>query len=75
MVIYTGWYYNILPMEARAVRAWAKLMHGRSDEVIEDAMIAATAEVHKLLVVTRNGQDFEKFGLRTINPFKSQATA
>ena len=51
------------------------MMHGRSDEVIEDAMIAATAEVHKLLVVTRNGQDFEKFGLRTINPFKSQATA
>lgn len=31
--------YNVLPMDAPAFRAWALLMHHRSDTVIEDAMI------------------------------------
>jgi predicted nucleic acid-binding protein len=61
--------YNVLPMDARTFRRWACLMHGRSEQLIEDAMIAATAEVHKLIVVTRNVRDFKQFGLRTINPF------
>src|SRR3977135_4110317 len=61
--------YNVLPMDARTFRRWACLMHGRSEPLIEDAMIAATADVHKLIVVTRNVRDFKQFGLRTINPF------
>ena len=61
--------YNVLPMDARTFRRWACLMHGRSEQLIEDAMIAATAEVHKLIVVTRKVRDFKQFGLRTINPF------
>ena len=52
--------FNILAMDARAFRAWAKLMHRQSDEIIEDAMIAATAAVHDLTVVTRNVRDFKK---------------
>jgi predicted nucleic acid-binding protein len=50
--------WNILPMDAPAFRQWARLMHGRSDHLIEDAMIAATALVHGLTVVTRNLRDF-----------------
>lgn len=38
--------YNVLPVDARTFRAWARLMHRRSDTVYEDAMIAATAQVH-----------------------------
>ena len=38
--------------------------------MIEDAMIAATAESHNLMVVTRNVRDFEVFGVRTLNPFQ-----
>jgi toxin FitB len=61
--------YNILVMDARAFRCWARLMHRRSDELIEDAMIAATAIVHDLTVVTRNVRDFEQLGTPTLNPF------
>jgi predicted nucleic acid-binding protein len=49
--------YNVLPMDAAAFRVWAKLMHRKSDTVYEDAMIAATARVHGLTVVTRNVAD------------------
>ena len=44
-------------------------MHGRSDDLIEDAMIAAFADVHGLIVVTRNIRDFKKLGVKTLSPF------
>ncbi|WP_330082878.1 type II toxin-antitoxin system VapC family toxin [Methylocystis iwaonis] len=62
--------YNVLPMDAAAFRCWARLMHRRSDDLLEDAMIAATAMVHGLTVVTRNVRDFEAFGVRALNPFE-----
>jgi predicted nucleic acid-binding protein len=63
----TAW--NVLPMDAVVFRAWAKLMHRRSDTLIEDAMIAATARVHGLQVVTRNVRDFRDFGVGIFNPY------
>lgn len=62
--------YKILPMDAEAFRVHAKLMVGQSDEVYEDAMIAAIASVNGLVVATRNIRDFAPFGVKTINPFK-----
>jgi len=61
--------WNILPMDASTFRMWAKLMHRRSDDLIEDAMIAATARVHDLQVVTRNVKDFRDFGVSALNPY------
>jgi len=61
--------YNILPMDAAAFRAWARLMHRKSDTLYEDAMIAAAAKVHGLTVATRNVADFKALGLEVFNPF------
>ena len=63
--------YGILPMDALAFREWARLMHGRSGAMTEDAMIAATAMVHRLTVVTRNVADFDDLGVDYVNPFGS----
>jgi len=61
--------WNVLPMDAAIFRHWARLMHGHSDDLIEDAMIAATAHVHGLIVVTRNVRDFGPLGVPTLDPF------
>lgn len=61
--------YNVLSMDAATFRAWARLMHRNSDTLYEDAMIAATAKVHGLTVVTKNVADFNALGLEVFNPF------
>ena len=61
---------QVLAMDAAVCRAWAKLMHRRSDTLVEDAFIAATASVHRLVVVTRNVRDFKTLGVDTLNPFE-----
>lgn len=66
--------YSVLPMDGATFRTWARLMHRRSDNLYEDAMIAATATVHNLTVVTRNVADFAQFKVRVLNPFKLPKT-
>ena len=61
--------YGVLPMDAAAFREWARLMHRRTDTMTEDAMIAATATVHRLVVATRNVSGFELLGVELENPF------
>jgi predicted nucleic acid-binding protein len=63
--------YNVLSMDPATFRTWARLMHRRSETLYEDAMIAATAQVHNLTVVTRNVGDFKPFGVKVFNPFRT----
>jgi predicted nucleic acid-binding protein len=65
--------YSVVPMDDLIFRRWAQLMDRKSDDLIEDAMIAATALVRNMLVVTRNLRDFEQFAVPTLNPFHRQA--
>jgi toxin FitB len=61
--------WNVLPLDGRTFRTWAKLMHRRPDHLLADALIAATAIVHHLVVATRNMNDFAAFKVRLVNPF------
>ena len=64
--------WNVLPLDAAAFREWGRLMHRRSDTLYEDAMIAATARVHGLTVVSRNVADFKALGMEAFNPFTAR---
>lgn len=66
-LIFTG---QVLAMDAAVCREWARFMHRRSDTLVEDAFTAATASVHRLVVVSRNVRDFKAFGVATLNPFE-----
>jgi predicted nucleic acid-binding protein len=58
---------QVLPMDALCFRERARLMSGKPDALIRDAMIAATARVHGLTVATRNERDFKVFGVALLN--------
>lgn len=68
-LMHTG---QVLPMDAAVCREWAKLMHGRSETLAEDAFIAATARVHGLTVATRNVRDYRALGVAIVNPFTAK---
>jgi toxin FitB len=61
--------YQVLPMDTATFREWARLMHGKPDDLLEDVMIAATARVHQLIVATRNERDFAALQTPVHNPF------
>ena len=62
--------YAVLAVDAAAFREWARLMHRRSETLMQDALIAAIACVNRLTVVTRNVRDFEQLGVPTFDPFR-----
>jgi predicted nucleic acid-binding protein len=64
---------HCLPWDADAGLKWAELLArlraaGKAMP-IKDSLIATTAIVHGLAVVTRNRTDFVNSGVRLVNPF------
>jgi predicted nucleic acid-binding protein len=62
-------YYSILPADGPIFREWARIMAGKQDDLSGDAMIAATARIHRMIVVTRNVRDFDGLAVEVFNPF------
>lgn len=59
---------RILPVDTAVVQRCASL-HVPNPRAERDALIAATALVHGMTVVTRNVADFEVTGVRLLNPW------
>jgi len=61
---------RILPITAQVSIAWGRLsaLRTRGDA---DGLIAATALVHGLTLVTRNIADFDDAGVTVVNPWQS----
>jgi predicted nucleic acid-binding protein len=60
---------RILPVDA-AVAARSARLHVPDPQPMRDSLIAATALVHGMTVVTRNVADFEKMGVALLNPWE-----
>ena len=57
---------SILPVTPAIAKLWGRLQTGNKGI---DNLIAATALVHNLLVVTGNVKDFEVVGVRVLDPY------
>ena len=66
-------YYTILSADGPIFREWARLMCDTSDDLSADAMIAATARIHGMGVVTRNVKDFASFDVPVFDPFSGRS--
>ncbi len=59
---------RIVPIDTAVARRCGRL-HIPSPHSDRDALIAATALIHGMIVVTRNTADFEKTGAALLNPW------
>ncbi len=57
-----------LPITGDIAQEWGRMNAVRPLPVV-DSLMAATAVVHDLTLVTRNARDVEDTGARTLNPF------
>ena len=69
--IETTYAERVLPVDTSVARIWGELSATRSLPVI-DTLIAATAIVHGLSLVTRNTRDAAFTGVPLINPWRAQ---
>ena len=62
---------RILPVTPGIARHWGRLA-ARLGNDGADLLIAATAQAHGLVVVTRNVGDFEPAGVKVLNPYSNK---
>jgi predicted nucleic acid-binding protein len=64
---------RILPVDATVSVAWGRIQ-GEAERVgaklpVIDSLLAATAEIHRLTLATRNVADFDRCGATVFNPW------
>lgn len=75
-ILHTWLHQTVLPNFAgrivdidRTIALESAKLHVPDKKPVADALIAATAMVHELIVVTRNVQDFDNMPVKILNPF------
>ncbi len=63
---------HILPVDQRVAEEWGRLNVPNPLSTI-DALLAATAKVHHLILATRNVNDIKRTGVHYMNPFDTPA--
>lgn len=61
---------RVLAVDAPVAEAWGRLAALRSVPIV-DALLAATAQVHGLVLVTRNVADVRGLGVAVLDPFEA----
>ncbi|HEX3826165.1 MAG TPA: type II toxin-antitoxin system VapC family toxin [Sporichthyaceae bacterium] len=64
---------RIIPVDIHVAQEWGKLEATYGPLPVMDGVLAATARIHELTVVTRNVIDFERAGVRVLNPWLHHA--
>jgi toxin FitB len=60
---------RVLPVDQLVAEEWGRMTAARSVPSI-DALLAATAKVHRMTLVTRNLSDVSGLGADVLNPFE-----
>jgi toxin FitB len=60
---------RILPVDLAVANEWGRLNASRPLPVI-DGLVAATAKIHRMTLVTRNTADFADLDVHILNPFE-----
>jgi predicted nucleic acid-binding protein len=63
---------RIVPIDARVAEEWGRLNAVKPRNTV-DSLIAASASVHHLTVVTGNTGDFEGCGVPVLNPWQPES--
>lgn len=62
---------RLLPVTVKVAEAWGRLNVPPEPPPVVDGLMAATAKVHRLTLVTRNVADVARTGVPVINPFEA----
>jgi predicted nucleic acid-binding protein len=60
---------RIIAVDSEIAEYWGRISAKRSLPVV-DGLLAATALVHGMTLVSRNGRDFTNIGVATLNPWE-----
>ena len=64
---------HILPVDRAVADEWGRMSAFRPIPTI-DGLLAATAKIHRMTLVTRNASDVVGLGAKVLNPFESPST-
>ena len=69
VAVYGAFAERILPIDRAVANEWGRLNANRPLPVI-DGLMAATAKIHRMTLVTRNTADIADLGVHILNPFE-----